>query len=132
MTEYPTSRELARRKYRASEKGREAARIYSRKYYHEVLKYNVAEKAKRKTANANNHYRKYGLTLEEAKGLKLAGCSLCGVKIGKMNVDHDHRTGKFRGILCNPCNLTIGWLERCEMRLSSINEYLGRSYGSVG
>lgn len=37
-------------------------------------------------------------------------CKMCGV-IDKLNVDHDHKTGKFRGLLCTSCNIGLGWYE---------------------
>lgn len=128
---YITKREAAKAKYRVSIKGRETARAYSKLYYHAVLKHDPEEKAKRNFANRQRHYARYGITPEEAIALKKAGCSLCGKLEGKMNMDHDHRTQQLRGVLCNPCNLMIGWMERAEENLEKINAYLGRSYGSV-
>lgn len=61
--------------------------------------------------------RLYNITIEEAKAqLKKQGgkCPLCSVKLTKKNhnIDHCHTTKKFRGILCNTCNLGIGHFER--------------------
>lgn len=35
-------------------------------------------------------------------------CAICG-KIKKLNVDHDHNTGKIRELLCQRCNSLLGW-----------------------
>jgi len=37
-------------------------------------------------------------------------CDLCG-EHRELNKDHDHETGVHRGVLCNPCNIMIGFLE---------------------
>ena len=37
-------------------------------------------------------------------------CAVCGkgARKRKLNVDHDHVTGKVRGLLCTRCNITLG------------------------
>ena len=122
----------SRAKYRASAKGKFSAKNYAKYYYHAVLKHKPQEILNRRTRNSKNHYLKnYGLTFEQANEMKRNGCSLCSIKIGKMNIDHDHKTGKVRGVLCNPCNLMIGWMEKAEPRMSSIKRYLRGNDGSV-
>lgn len=40
-------------------------------------------------------------------------CAICGSKDPQdknWHTDHNHVTGKFRGILCKPCNIAVGWL----------------------
>lgn len=39
-------------------------------------------------------------------------CGICGTHInGNSALDHDHKTGKVRGLLCTPCNIALGLLE---------------------
>ena len=75
-------------------------------------------RAARKRAQANAHARMvqktYGLTGEQYQALyELQGrvCAICRRATGKVKrlaVDHDHRTGEPRGLLCGPCNVMIG------------------------
>jgi hypothetical protein len=57
---------------------------------------------------------KYGITLEEKDGLRARSgnrCELCGLapKTSKsLHIDHDHKTGKVRGLLCSWCNTALG------------------------
>lgn len=39
-------------------------------------------------------------------------------------VDHDHKTGKVRGILCGPCNRSIGILKEDVATIRKLAEYL--------
>lgn len=38
-------------------------------------------------------------------------CAICGKPDRSLVVDHNHKTGKVRGLLCNPCNTGIGLLQ---------------------
>lgn len=38
-------------------------------------------------------------------------CAICGGRARGLTVDHDHRTGQIRGLLCDPCNRAIGHLQ---------------------
>ena len=54
--------------------------------------------------------RSYVVTQKEyeTKVLDQAGrCGLCG-GTAELNVDHNHATGKVRGLLCSPCNKGLG------------------------
>ncbi len=57
--------------------------------------------------------RAYNLTLEQHEQLYVdqnGCCAICKQSIAydKMNTDHDHKTGKIRGLLCWSCNLMLG------------------------
>lgn len=41
-----------------------------------------------------------------------------------MIIDHNHKTGKVRGILCQPCNTAIGLLKEKEGSLHNALIYL--------
>lgn len=41
-------------------------------------------------------------------------------------VDHDHRTGQFRGILCAPCNFKLGHIEKDKSLTLGLLEYAGK------
>jgi hypothetical protein len=39
------------------------------------------------------------------------------------NIDHCHTTNAVRGILCHPCNVTLGYLENKKINLDRLKEY---------
>lgn len=68
-------------------------------------------------AERNRDYkRKYGISLEQYNEMlesQNSCCSICGtsskeVSKNRLFVDHCHRTGKVRGLLCHHCNSMIG------------------------
>jgi hypothetical protein len=60
--------------------------------------------------------QKYGITFEEVeilRGQQGNCCALCDKKfLSTPCVDHCHKTGKVRGLLCVRCNSALGDLER--------------------
>ena len=62
----------------------------------------------RKKDAMDRHYSKYNLSANELNLLrKEKKCFICG-KETKLVIDHDHKTGKVRGMLCDFCNKGIG------------------------
>ena len=83
--------------------------------------------------------RKYGVTLEHYQALLDAqggGCKICGDKYDRqwkdgrtqrvpLCVDHDHKTGVVRGLLCNHCNVGLALFKEQPDRLAKAIKYLG-------
>ena len=88
------------------------------------------EKAKTKTQTwRNNHYKKYGITLqkyEELVQLQNNLCAICGrpPESRNLHVDHCHKTGKIRGLLCRRCNRGIGILRDSTEIMTKAISYL--------
>ncbi len=60
--------------------------------------------------SATIRYR-YGISEECYQRLRLSSgdaCAICKASVNPGHVDHCHKTGCVRGILCNNCNLGIG------------------------
>lgn len=83
---------------------------------------------------------KYNLTIEQyesmliAQDYKCAACSSTSVEHNRYKslcVDHDHATGKVRGLLCHPCNTAIGAAKENVDRLETCAAYL-RKHKSGG
>ncbi|QOC59453.1 endonuclease VII [Microbacterium phage AnnaLie] len=53
-------------------------------------------------------------------------CAVCGATHKRFHVDHDHATGQVRGLLCGPCNQTLGLMQDDPARLRAAAAYLER------
>ena len=96
---------------------------------------NIDTIKKRRDKNPNNARtqrkavlkKKYGLTFESYFQIleKQNGrCAICRQPI-KLHVDHDHRTGKVRGLLCSNCNMALGSFKDDIGILQNAITYLG-------
>jgi hypothetical protein len=93
--------------------------------------------------------RVYGITIEDEEELlrkQDSGCGICGTKepkgasgrgsgpggftTGRFCIDHDHETGKVRGILCSSCNFAIGYLKDNSALCLRAAKYLTENGGS--
>ena len=85
---------------------------------------------KRKLYTRNSRIRAYGIEPNEYYEMlekQGQGCAICksGPTYRAMNIDHDHATGKVRGLLCDSCNMSLGHIER-EGFLEKAMEYLAK------
>ena len=72
---------------------------------------------------------RFGITLEEYQrlfDLQLGGCAICKQpeKDQNLAVDHDHVTGRVRGLLCRKCNIALGMLKEDEDIIWNLLDYL--------
>lgn len=115
---------------------KERSILYRNKNREEILKKQKEyrnthqEKFKQQTRNAD-FKKKYGITIEDYNkmfDLQKGKCAICGSHQDNLKfvlcVDHDHTTGKVRGLLCHNCNAGIGNLKDNIDLLSKAIEYL--------
>lgn len=70
--------------------------------------------------------RRYGLDNPQIAWMVLeqgGGCALCSA-VTATHVDHDHRTGRVRGVLCFNCNNALGHCDDDPMVLEAAADYL--------
>lgn len=80
-----------------------------------------------------NGLKKFGITPEdyfkllEKQNFK---CAICGILqedySRRLAVDHDHETGKIRGLLCNNCNVGLGNFQDSKNNLTNAINYLDK------
>ena len=59
--------------------------------------------------------KRYGLTKEDYRDkIKKQNnkCSICKKELTSAKVDHCHKTGKVRDLLCHKCNVHLGYVEK--------------------
>lgn len=76
-------------------------------------------------------FKKYGLSPEAFAAMRISQsnqCAICGETFSKTPcVDHDHKTGIVRGLLCFGCNFAIGHCGDSSEKLRACADYLDRA-----
>lgn len=96
-------------------------RIYQKKYRKQNFEKIKVEKRKW-------HLKKYyKLTIEEYEFMKQQQdnkCLCCGEVKEKLVVDHNHVTEKVRSLICNKCNVLVGYLEKDNKAIKKAQNYI--------
>jgi hypothetical protein len=72
----------------------------------------------------------YGISMEQYQVLLVKQGGKCGIckrpeRLGQaLSVDHDHKTGRVRGLLCRKCNRSLGGFDDDPVRLEAALRYL--------
>ncbi len=70
-------------------------------------------------------YRMSVAVLVELHAAQADRCAICGTRLyGEFTVDHDHTTGRVRGLLCGRCNSGLGFFKDSTRRLMNAIRYL--------
>jgi uncharacterized protein with PIN domain len=121
---------VAKRKYQKTTKGRAAQARWRAKnpdYYKRKAKEAREQHPDRLREIRYKH--RYGFVPPPAP----ANCEACSRPFSEVSahhgacVDHDHKTGAFRGWLCNDCNLSIGRAGESRDRLQLLINYLDKA-----
>src|SRR4051812_27777463 len=94
--------------------------------------HNMKTRESRERAGGSRGYhlkRRYGITREQFAGMveQQGGlCAICGIRSAE-HVDHDHMTGRVRGVLCFNCNGGLGQFKDRIASLRAAIDYLETS-----
>jgi hypothetical protein len=97
------------------------------------FKHGLANNRDKKYTQETRLKYKYGISVEQWNKMfesQNGSCLICRYKFGQKKsdcyVDHCHNTSVVRGLLCQPCNSTIGYAKDNPDILRSAAEYLLR------
>jgi len=100
------------------------------KIIEEIDEAKMLKNRKSKLSRYNMNIGDYNKLLKNQNGV----CAICGAhndissKYGNLSIDHNHKTGKVRGLLCRTCNSGLGqFKDNIELLEKAIN-YLGLEY----
>ncbi len=98
------------------------------KYCKECHNLRNRERVRRLHGDSRHYHlmQRYGVSAAEVEILKASQRGLCAVceRRAAVHVDHDHHTGRVRGILCELCNGFLGALDDDPGLIRSAIEYL--------
>lgn len=100
-----------------------------RKAYHKEYnkKYYALNRTKERERK-KDYWKKYAYNLDPigyAAMLQFQDfkCKICGIENLNLHVDHDHKTGIIRGLLCRNCNVGLSYIEK-DGFIEKCKEYL--------
>ncbi len=107
--------------YRAQERARLASPEARARARARSKKYDATDKGRQ--LNRKKHVKRYGLTLADVGRMREAQqgrCLLCSAVLrthGRIGydrecIDHEHSTGKVRGLICHRCNVCLAAADR--------------------
>jgi len=105
-------------------------------------KYNAMSETERKQFNHEHHIKNkekiwrhmlkwsYNVTpewYEEQLSKQEGHCKLCPRKPGKkrLHIEHNHKTGQLRGLVCSGCNLAISRIDEDPKWIDRLKEHVG-------
>lgn len=80
-------------------------------YFREWRKTRTPEQVEQERARRRRSMRVKKGTADASGEMRHGPCDICH-RVLKLNFDHDHSTGEFRGWLCTRCNTGLGHYER--------------------
>lgn len=82
-----------------------------------------------KSSYQRNNYKRAGIK-DVDKAIELinsaTSCSLCGAEEKRLCLDHDHVSGKIRGVLCYHCNQAIGLFQDNSSSMRKAADYIDK------
>lgn len=101
--------------------------------------YRAEHRANPEKARIRMMRRNYGLTADQYEDMRLSQgfcCAICGLPEShliknenrllkpRLDIDHCHKTGRVRSLLCGHCNTVVGHIESDPIRHSLALEYV--------
>ena len=103
--------------------------LCSKCYY--IARYRKRRQAENADIPVDKAYigKKYGMAPQEYEALVTLQANRCGIcggapKKRRLNIDHNHRTGKVRGLLCYRCNYALGYWHDWPELATRLHDYL--------
>lgn len=125
---------MPRKGYKQSKEHRERTSRNLKNYYSghtpHNKKYNIPKSDKKRYVKNHSLMRSFGINIEQYEEMIVVQQNRCGICGGyqrnekSLAVDHNHTTGKIRGLLCDDCNFGIGFLKDNEQILRNAIDYL--------